>query len=1081
MNITDMLESQAVARGDAPLIVLHDCKLSFRALDIRVWQLSAQLQQSGVERGDVVAHTFADELDLFCCMLATARIGATVFSLPQATLPWKREQLLADTRTRHLATDVAGLHYGGIPTVLVGSAAAHCSGLQRARKDDDPSAPWVIVIGSGTTGASKLIAISHRQQWVRMMAGKNWFPNAQSEVFCSLVPLDFFTTKMRYLEALTQGTPIAVFDRARHGFTQLIDRFKATTIYGTVMHAENLIRSTSGDGKSALASLGSLMVIGSTVSMRLRERLRGSLGPRLYVLYGTNESGTVCVTHGSEVYDLVGTVGRPQGDFRLEVVDGDDVPVPAGTSGQVRIQGPAVIGGYLDDASATGRSFRDGWFYPGDLGQLTPDGQLIHLGRSDDLMIVNGVNLYPAEIEQVLVSHPAVREAAALALKHEVHQDIPVCGVALLDGARIDDAALLAYAQERLGVAALHRVVVLDRIPRNDRGKPDRAALKASIVLRLSHLADHCVTGDVADDVTRRPTLRQLPRLLQLVFDVPLQEDLKQLDAWLAGPLQIELGAVKDCARFLSPQGQGPNRALAWLSRCLLLSRALLQASRVPVFDTPGIRVIEPMGDPATSYRAQVMLAQVDAMPLPVYETALNAAFSLGAWALKHKLTTENQSSFYAVIQDQVIAPLSRLLPMGKSSMPVLAAAFARGLPFQHLALGVFQLGWGARAIRFDRSTTVLDSAIGAKLSHNKVVTGHLLRLAGLPAPVHAVAPTFEAARAVARRIGWPVVVKPVDRDRGEGVTVDVVDDASLKVAFEDALQQSKIGQAMIERQVEGVCYRLFVARGQLLYAVRRLPMSVTGDGRQTVAELVAHEFEAQQRLPPWMRSPIKPLDPMALLAMGAAGYAPASVPGAGARVPLRRIESTEWGGVDEEVTHRVHPENLALALAAATLFGLDVAGIDIISPDISQSWHDNGAILNEVNFSPLLGGGEISRRNIPRFLDQLLPNGGRIPVELFVGGANALRAAVGRWQALRSSGLHAVLTNDDQTWSATGDPWPMPFRGVYQRTRALTLSPRVEGLVVVIRAEDFARQGLPLEAVDAVIRVDDSLSATAA
>jgi acyl-coenzyme A synthetase/AMP-(fatty) acid ligase/D-alanine-D-alanine ligase-like ATP-grasp enzyme len=997
-------------------------------------------------------------------MLATARIGATVFSLPLNTPAVKRLQLLQQVRVRYLATDMAGLQYSGIPTVplSVEGERLHATAPDPGLKDEDPTVPWIIVSGSGSTGRAKLLPITHHQQWARMQTGQGLFPYAASDVFASLIPLDFYTTKMRYLEALTKGTPFVLHDRNRRGVADLIDRFKVTALYGTVMHAEQLLQSLPASNKAAMESLTALMLIGSTVSANLRQRIRERLCSRLCVLYGTNESGTLCATEWPHVYQVPGTVGRPHSGFRLEVVDAHDAALPAGQSGQLRIQSPAMIDGYLGDELATATAFRNGWFYPGDLGRLTPDGQLIHLGRSDDMMIVNGINVYPAEIEQVLTAHPAVWEALAMPLKHAVHQDVPVCAVTLVKGARVDAQALLSFARERLGAHALHEVVLLDRIPRNDRGKPDREALKAFIETRLG----------------RRPA-RQMQRPFTIAFDVPQQVNPARLDAWLAA-LQIDLSAAKEAAGS-APLGAASSRPWLWLWRCLLLARALLQAARIPVVDPPEIKSIQPMGDASNSWQGQVTLARIDHLPRAAYETAINAAFRLGAWTNERELNDETLKVFYTLIEEPIALPLSRMLLTGKSSMPVLQAAHAKGVPFRHLGLGAFQLGWGAKARRIDRSTTVLDSAMGAKLSQDKVATGCLLRSAGLPAAVHAVAATYEAARRASRSMGWPVVVKPIDRDRGEGVTVDVADDQRLQAAFDEAVRRSKVKQAIIEQQVEGVCHRLFVSNGQLLYAVKRMPMSVTGNGRQTVAELVAEEFDAQQRLPPWTRSAIKPLDPMAMAAMAAAGFTASSIPGDGTRVPLRRIESTEWGGVDEEVTHCIHPENLRVALAASALFGLDVAGIDIISPDISRPWHENGAIINEVNFAPLLGGADISRRHIPVFLDGLMQGDGRIPVEVFVGGANAFRAAKARWQSLRSGGVDAVLTNGKETFSASGEPWPMPFGSVYQVTRALTLSPLVAALVVVIPADDFLRLGLPLESVDAVTKVDDAASAQAA
>ena len=215
-------------------------------------------------------------------------------------------------------------------------------------------------------------------------------------------------------------------------------------------------------------------------------------------------------------------------------------------------------------------------------------------------------------------------------------------------------------------------------------------------------------------------------------------------------------------------------------------------------------------------------------------------------------------------------------------------------------------------------------------------------------------------------------MLKPVDRDRGEGVSVDVADAADLQRAFSVAQKTSRARQVIVERQVTGVCHRLFIAGGRLLYAVIRWPKSVHGDGRRSVAALIADANDAEAARPPWRRNEPFPADAEAVVAMAAAGYALDAIPAAGTRIPLRAIESTTSGGFDEEVTDRIHPDNLDIALRATALFGLEVAGIDIITPDIGTPWHANGAIINEVNYAPLLGGGEISPRHVPEFLQRL-------------------------------------------------------------------------------------------------------------
>jgi cyanophycin synthetase len=266
----------------------------------------------------------------------------------------------------------------------------------------------------------------------------------------------------------------------------------------------------------------------------------------------------------------------------------------------------------------------------------------------------------------------------------------------------------------------------------------------------------------------------------------------------------------------------------------------------------------------------------------------------------------------------------------------------------------------------------------------------------------------------------------------------------------------------------------LFICAGRLLYAVKRLPIGVYADGQSTVAELVEQAWLQQEMLPPWKRSGLKPLDDTAKKMLALQGLEVDSVAPVGAFVALRRIETSASGGVDEEVTQTLHPENLRLALAAADIFGLDVAGIDIMSPDITQPWWENGAVINEVNFAPLLGGGEISRRYLGHYLHRMLPAKGRIKVEVFVGGEAAWQAAEKHWQKQCDAGIATFLTNSTQTLDAQGDRLCLVKHiGMNARLRALILRREVQALVVVVQDLELLKSSPVLDRVDAVHVLD--------
>ena len=160
--------------------------------------------------------------------------------------------------------------------------------------------------------------------------------------------------------------------------------------------------------------------------MSLRNKIKQRVTDNLYVLWGTNESHTATITKPSEVFLTPHSVGHLFPGFSIKIVDGNGQSVPAGIDGEVRLASPTIIDGYLGDKDATKKAFHDQWFHTGDLGHLTTDGQLVHRGRVDDMMIVGGVNVYPAEVEECLLAVDGVSDAIVKPLPHPQVQDIPV-------------------------------------------------------------------------------------------------------------------------------------------------------------------------------------------------------------------------------------------------------------------------------------------------------------------------------------------------------------------------------------------------------------------------------------------------------------------------------------------------------------------------------------------------------------------------------------------------------------------------------------------------------------------------------
>lgn len=551
---------------------------------------------------------------------------------------------------------------------------------------------------------------------------------------------------------------------------------------------------------------------------------------------------------------------------------------------------------------------------------------------------------------------------------------------------------------------------------------------------------------------------------LLLPFDCPPLVPFPAVDDWLENAFGIKVAPRPVTAFTPRSSHEAVVAGLAW--RIMHLGAALVRAVRIPAFDVGQILALRRQRDGSPAWQAILALPRIDYVGDAAYTFVYQHATKAIQWLISRSRTPANVERLFISLNDQIVNQVNAQNLGGESTISLLQEAWKKGIEFRHLGNGTYQLGLGARQLRVDRGAIQFDSAIGSQIANNKWRAANLARDAGLPAPIHMRASAEGAALAIAHRLGWPVVVKPLDRDRGEGVTVDIISDQQLVEAFRKAVALS--ASVLVERQVPGVCHRVLVVQGKVRIAAKRLPKSVKGDGGQTVRALVDQANAEEQATPPWSRRKPFPLDEMALACLAAAGFTPDSVPPEGVIAPLRPIQTSEWGGVVENLIDDIHPDNAAIAIKAARVFGLAVAGVDIISIDITRPWHENGAIINEVNYSPLLSGRQ-SGAVIASMLDDWFPGRGHVPVEAVIGGESAMAEGLRLRAAYGSRGLRCWLTSHLETISDSGAPTAVAARGLYGRCMALLMDPEVEALVMVIQTDELLETGLPLGLIDRI------------
>jgi cyanophycin synthetase len=419
-------------------------------------------------------------------------------------------------------------------------------------------------------------------------------------------------------------------------------------------------------------------------------------------------------------------------------------------------------------------------------------------------------------------------------------------------------------------------------------------------------------------------------------------------------------------------------------------------------------------------------------------------------------------------IAESVSSVRRRLTPFaeaGVNNFFILQAAYALGIPVFRPVRGLLVLGTGSRSKWLQSLVSDKTSMLGVQFAQAKHTTATLLRTAGLPGGVHRLVKSREQAIAEAVSLGYPVVIKPADADRGVGVTAGLTDDLSVAQAFDAAIKVSS--NVLVERWEPGHTHRLTVQDGQAVRVVRRIAGGVTGDGVNSIAELVAlfQQLPQQQRLARRLGHPPLSLDEEALGLLKESGLNAQSRPAAGVYVKLRRRDNVNAGGTNEELTpgdtSTVHPDNVRLAIEAARVLRLDFAGIDLITTDISRSWLEVGALICEVNARPQMGGSNHPKL-YERLLNRFFPEGCSIPAELLVLPSDAHEQERIRGSLLQQR-LGAAISFSTGLW-VDGRRSTRAFKNSFEAARSLLQRSEVSHAICCLTVDDIHQYGLPLQ-----------------
>lgn len=470
-------------------LVQGNTRLTYEALDRRANQIAHALIARGIQPGDHVGILAGNTLPHVLALYAVAKAGAISVVFDAKWVARETAQAIALFQCSLLVVDrahAAQLSPGMEATLRFGvmycdhQDAERCELTQActAHPDCDPISPvagndvFMLMLTSGTTGRPKGCTKTHESylhSCIINMHGKRMVGN-QRELL--VVPIYYNSGRVSLISQLSFGNTVQLFER--FDATEIlatIERERITALALAPQQCEDLLKHHDLD-RYDKSSLAVLRKAGLPFQKRSLQAIIERITPNVYQAYGGTEFSEASILLPEEQLSKIGSAGLPLWGTEIEVVDGQRRPLPPGNQGEIRVRGPSVCNGYYNDPEATAAAFVDGWYHSGDLGFLDEDGYLYVSGREKNLIKTGGINVAPAEIEDVLLSFSEIADVAVVGVADENWGTAVKAIVELHPGARLDAAELLRRCAESLSRYKLPKYIeFVDRLSRNALGK----------------------------------------------------------------------------------------------------------------------------------------------------------------------------------------------------------------------------------------------------------------------------------------------------------------------------------------------------------------------------------------------------------------------------------------------------------------------------------------------------------------------------------------------------------------------------------------------------------------------------------
>jgi acyl-CoA synthetase (AMP-forming)/AMP-acid ligase II len=494
MNIGSLLPRHARYRPNQTAIVFKQQRFTFAEFNLRVNRLANALLGLGVNKGDKIATILPNCLELLEVYWAIAKLGAVVVPLSTLTRGRGLVNLLRDA---DVATVVTNADFAGevdaiksdLPEIasdrfiVTGpdSIAGYCSydEITAGASDQNPTGIEIrdedlynIIYSSGTTGQPKGIMHTHyiRAMYCTLFASA--YRIQPESIILHAGSIVFNGAFLTLMPSMYVGATYILQEQFKpEDFIETIARERVTHVKMVPSQIVAMINSP-GFSAAALESLEMIGTVGAPLHLEHKEKLNRVLPGRFYELYGLTE-GFMTILDKHDYAAKANSVGAPPPFFEMKIINDEGREAAAGEVGEIVGRGPALMPGYYKRPDLTGQAIIDGWLHTGDLGFVDDDGFLFLVDRMKDLIISGGCNVFPRDIEEILVQHPAVREAAVFGIPSDKWGETPIALVILREPGLVSENELREWLNERVDskLQRVEAVVFKEDFPRSTAGK----------------------------------------------------------------------------------------------------------------------------------------------------------------------------------------------------------------------------------------------------------------------------------------------------------------------------------------------------------------------------------------------------------------------------------------------------------------------------------------------------------------------------------------------------------------------------------------------------------------------------------